>query len=247
MAIAQSKIHHNSDYTVALFGPDHSPQEIRTEAISLGADPEQICFVKSASDKNSPGFMEIHPPVFGPTNTVDHIKADATYIGPGQAAVFRTAGCLVGVEFERRSHQAVVWHGGRAAMTPQRNGPVYFNILNLCHEKLVLGIAEPELEMYLTGCIGADNFKHDHPEARGLISPFASNFPIEVAFNSYKLGTLDLKRIARFQAIEQIGIPERNIKDDGLCTASTSWLADFRTATTKEGKLARNYIVVIVH
>ena len=70
------KIVIGGNYTLGLFGPENTPDHIWNEAKRLGADPEQICFMKSASDQRFPGFSEIHHPEFGPCGTEDHIETD---------------------------------------------------------------------------------------------------------------------------------------------------------------------------
>ena len=230
--------------TVGIYGPKRNPA--RTIATQLGANQAKVCLVKPAGDATEPGFLSIVNSTFGDAKSEDFdVYADGVVLTEsGSAAVLFTADCptviLLG-RFKNGQIAIVAVHAGRAAMAPVtlRDGNPS-NIITWAYKKLVKGLEVEDVQAYITGAICGHCFKHDKPEARGLVEPF-KQFG-EHAILDDKQGTLDLVKIIKEQLL-QFGLTEANIKHDGVCTLETDWLASYRRDRRKE----RNAIVVVLH
>ncbi|MCA9362910.1 laccase domain-containing protein [Candidatus Kaiserbacteria bacterium] len=233
-----------SKYTVALYGPQPSIIKARELAVVHGANPDRICAIKAASNATCRGFKEIQAPNFGSMakNDFDNYADGVTLTKPGDSAILWTAGCPSDAMLEHSTNTLLFTHSGRPALTPKNDlGEPINNIITLAYQQLVFGVKNPQVEAFIAGCVCPEHFRHDKLEAQPLITPFDQIG--EVAFTNRIKGTLDLKRIIIWQLLEA-GVLPQNIHHDGLCTAETPWLTDYRTSKNKE---ARNVVIAVLH
>lgn len=234
-------VYSNDKFTVALVGPNQG--SLHDHAIKHGADPSRICVVKAASGKNNIGFQHIsEEPKFGHRHNKFDIYSEGVILTePGSASVISTADCLVGVFHNPVQKWVLPVHAGRPAMTPiNEPGEPIRNIINIAYEMIIGDDSPSDIEVYFTGSICGHCFVHDNEEAEKLVEPFDQFGPH--AFTNRKLGALNLVEIAKQQLI-QLGVLEKNIKHDDLCTMETPWLASYRQGRSE----ARNAIVTVRH
>ncbi|MCA9361864.1 laccase domain-containing protein [Candidatus Kaiserbacteria bacterium] len=229
-------------FTVALYGPQTrlSQEELTAQ---LGANPELVYLLRSASDATKLGFREIWTPYSDSSSDEFDAFADAGFITePKQAIMHFTADCPVIVAYDKKHHQLIATHAGRPAMSPSNEkGEPISNIVTDCWQAFD---ADPtNVIVKILGSIAPKDFKHDLPEARKLIEPF-EQFG-EYAFHDYTLGTLDLAAITTEQFVG-FGVPREQIQVVGPYTSEVDWLTSYRYATTPEEKLLRNRIVAVL-
>lgn len=235
----KSYVLRHSRYSGILFGPERP--RIRELPIKYGGDPNKVCLVKFASNRDHPGFTEAKSPKFGLPESDDFdVYADiVTLSKPKSALVLQTADCLTALLYEWSMHRLVAVHCGRPALTPQNKvGEKIKNVMTVAYEALTFGLSKPQVDAYLTGGICGDCFVHDRPEARELIKPF-EQFG-DIAFNDHDRGSLNIPRIVTHQLIG-LGVNFGDIKHDGFCTKESDWLTSYR-----DNPGPRNAIVVIL-
>lgn len=227
-------------FTTALYGPDLA--HIRDTAVELGATPDCIYLLKSASTKDDIGFRTIWQPG-EPTYAVDEFTtaADAIMLTKsGQTVVHFTADCPVVVLYDAVAHRLIAAHAGRPAMSPDEPyAGIVTNIITDCWE--ALNAHDPtQVLVKITGAIGAEDFAHPDETGQALIKNF--DWFGQHAFHNRSLGTIDLPRIICAQLIER-GVHLGHMEFLGPSTFKTPWLASYR----RDKATGRNRIIVVLH
>ena len=228
-------------FTVAMYGPDDG-SPARRLAVELGADMEEAFLIKSASTASDTGFRKIwHPTTHAQYPNLFDAYVDAVHLtDPEQSAIHFTADCPVVVIYDAILHQLIATHAGRPAMSPSNepSGPIS-NIITDCW-RFLNPMVPNEVNVIIVGSIAAEDFRHNHPEARALTKPF-EQFG-DRAFEDHDLGTIDLPWVITEQ-LAMYGVPRRQIQMIGPFTSKTSSLASYRRDRTKK----RNTIITVLH
>ena len=236
-----AKYEFGQEATVALWGPNR-PNNVKELAVRYGAKPGRIYLVKAASTRHDSGFLEIRTPRYGDAKqTRADMATDGIILTDSQsAAIFTPADCPIVTLYDVVTGNAVVFHAGRAALTPvNKPGEPIRNIVTKAFLALTNGRSGHYIAAHISATICPHCFKHETNEARGLIKPF-EQFG-EVAFLDRDLGQLDMSAIIRHQ-LRTLGISNRNIHSDNLCTYENPQLASYR----RDHSSTRNAVIVVL-
>lgn len=238
MAQSHTQTYEIGTCKVALYGEQlhlNSDAEIsRLQAIELGAHPEYIAQIVTASSDKDPGYRNIVHDVFGKKSQADGVLLKT----PRSAGIIQTADCPAVILYDTKSHQVVLAHAGRPAVSPSGHCTSCTVVGNALHA-LIGSDGDPTTVFALVvGNICGPCFKHDHASATHLIEPFFK-LPAQV-FADRALGALDLYEVIKHQLLFR-GVLEENIRHEGPCTLETEGLSSYRRDQT----LLRNTIIVV--
>lgn len=206
----------------------------RLQAIELGAQPESIAQIVTASNNQDPGHKNIVQDVFGKKS-----HADGVLLGTaGAAGIIQTADCPALILYDIDSHTVVLAHAGRPALSPTGHCASCTVVVNALHALIGHDGDPTRVIALVVGNICGRCFKHDHESAQHLIEPFLK-LPEQV-FADRSVGALDLYEVIKHQLIFH-EVPAENIRHEGPCTLETPGLSSYR----KDKTLLRNTIIVV--
>ena len=226
---------------VSLFG--HQKRMIEDEGriastltVALGASVSKICRVIVASDQNQEGFQ-----LTKVADYTDFVRADGVVLTePGSAALLQTADCASGILYCPRTNRAVLFHGGRPALTPfcrQESGTCDWTVVETALQAVTKGGAKDDVVALVIGNICGQCFKHEHESAHHLAEPFLHLG--EKVFADVENKALDLYKVIKHRLMHA-GVREENISHTGPCTFETPVLSSHRRGDTD-----RNTTVVV--
>ena len=236
--------------TVGLFGQHdqmvYSEQvfiDSMDTAVSMGADKEKICVMVPASGQSAVHFQKMLP-AYGTTRLDDRTWADAVWTqDPMTAIILPTADCQSVVIKNLVTGMLVVAHGGKPAMTPGHIVPRSdWNILDLCIVKAIENADPTNLQIYVTGAISGDNYRHDDQAGQQAIKPFLQMYGKDVFVGDPAEGCLDLFSVTKHVA-ERHSIPLDQVTSDGSCTFTHPNLTSYR----KNDQPQKRNITIVVN
>lgn len=226
---------------VSLFG--HQARMITDEgreasrlAVQLGANPSKICRLIVASNQHQEGFQ-----LAKVADYIEFVNADSVILTEAKsAALIQVADCPVGVLYDKKTNRAVVFHGGRPALTPfcKESSPACdWTIVEDALTHVTAGGSADSVQALVLGNICGQCFVHDHKEAKHLISPFV---PLgEKVFANMETGALDLYAVIKHRLMHG-GVAEENIQHAGPCSFETPSFSSHR-----RGDDDRNTVMVV--
>ena len=206
----------------------------RLQAIALGANPEHIAQLITASCADDLGHKTIVHDVYEKISHADGIFLSKT----NAAGVIQTADCPALILYNADSDDVVLAHAGRPALSPSDHCTSCTVVGNAVHALIGHDGNPSQVFALVVGNICGPCFKHDHEGAKHLIEPFLK-LP-ETIFADRALGALDLYEVIKHQLIYH-KIPAGNIRHEGPCTLETPELASYRRDKTP----LRNTIIVV--
>lgn len=226
---------------VSLFG--HQKRIIEDEgrtastfAVSLGAKAGKICKVIVASDQNQEGFQ-----LCKVADYTDLVRADGVVLTePSSAAIIQTADCATGVLYCSRTNRAVVFHGGRPAVTPfckLQSKTCDWTVVEDALTHVSGNGPKDDVIALVLGNICGSCFKHEQDGAHKQVEPFLHLG--EKVFADMENKALDLYKVIKHRLMHA-GVREDNIQHAGPCTFETPALSSHRRKDTD-----RNTIVVV--
>jgi len=206
----------------------------RLQAIELGADPDYIAHIVTASNDRDPGHKNILQNVFSKKSHADGVLLNKTR----SAGIIQTADCPAVILYDFDSNDVVLAHAGRPALSPSGHCASCTVIENALHALIGHQGDPTKVFALVVGSICGPCFRHDHKSAKHLIEPFLK-LPEQV-FADRSLGALDLYEVIKHELMYR-GVPEGNIRHEGPCTFETPELSSYRRDKT----LLRNTIIVV--
>ncbi len=202
-------------------------------ATELGANPQAICILHTASNGDDPGFQLIKRP-----NYQSPVEAEGVFLEDRYcAAIMQTADCPTIILTNNKTGKIVVTHAGRPALAPKDH----------CGDCTIVETALSQVGTRdfskVSACVVGDIcgkcFKHDHASARSLVTPF---LPLgERVFTDMESGALSLFAVIKHRLIHA-GVPEMNIEHYGECTFEKRQYASHRRDNNRND---RNHIIVV--
>lgn len=234
------RVHSYGNHPPILKNPGVLERTITT-AVQLGADPDKVCVLVPASGSDEDHFQEILPAQATPT--VDTLLfADGAYTTEiGYAIAMPTGDCQFIVIKNLVTKMMVVVHGGKPAMTPGHNPKnTWINIMDAALHKAVEGADPTNLQIYVTGVIAPQDYRHDDENGQEHVRPFLEVYSADVFYGPPKDGCLDLFAVTKMVA-QRHKVPEDQIVHDGVYTSRHVGMVSFR----KHGTKRRNIFVAV--
>ena len=221
-----------------------SPETLRrtiATAVAIGAKRNKVCVLVPASNHTAGHFQLIKPAV-ATTSLEDRLWADGAYTyDVGSAIALPTADCQSIIIKNMVTKKMVVVHGGKPAMTP---GHVFentwINIMDMALHKAIKGADPANLQIYVTGVIAPQDYRHDDENGQNHIRPFLEVYGWEAFAGKVQHGCLDLFAVTKMIA-QRHKVPADQITHDGIYTSRHPGLASYRTDKTAN----RNIIIAV--
>lgn len=207
-------------------------------ALQMGAHHNRVCIIYVPSNHTGKGHKNIQNPDFE-----QPIYAEGTILqSRGQAVALQTDDSPTVILYDSKTHNVVVTHAGRPAMTPPEEcATCSFSVLDAAYQRL-LGHekADGHIHAFIIGSICGHCFVHDEPGAEAFVTPF-DRYGHDV-FTDRSKGALDMVKLITLQ-LRHRGIPAENIRHDGQCTQENVDLSSRRGGRYKN----KNTIIVVRH
>jgi len=210
-------------------------------AISLGADPDKICFLRPPGTTSDRGFKEIHRPKFVTSHLQQRLLAEGTWLTkPGQAVVLPTRDCLSGCLVDPVTGRAGLVHCGREASRPAKHPKDKLPSIITLLRKVAPHRKREQVLAFLSGSICPDCFGHTTEHGKELVKDFADQGEGELLAGNPADGKLRMISCNRLYLTGH-GCMERNIQIDDTCTKCSPAFTSYRAEDKND-----NYTFLVI-
>lgn len=204
------------------------------QAVELGANPEKIAQVITASGPADKGHKEVYP-----ANYTTVLRSDGIILREvGSAGIIKTGDCIASLFCDENSGDGALVHMGRSALDPTKNdcSTCAYTVIDNALALLTRHQSNAHVQALVTGSICGSCFKHEGPDAQHHIDYFRR---LPGVFADESTGALDLFAVAQHN-LTHVGVPAEHIKAVGPCTFETPELSSYR-----RGDKTRNTFIAI--